>query len=180
MLSQTTHAQGRGKFFFLEGQLGLLHHGGIGGLGSLTFGMGGKVPGSDLRAYFMLEGGGSRSTQGEATKQDTERLYGQLGLRLLWPLRHTPVSVLMEGLLGGASSEATLTRPNRVSLRGSDRALLATAGMGVQIRMLQSLSITLRGQVQYNPDPMDELRRRMGLNRSAMFLAATGGVTWHF
>lgn len=168
------------QHYFLEGQAGTAIHGGAGPLWTLTFGAGGKVPGSTLRAYGLLEGGLSNTAQGDVSRQTTERLYGQLGVRLLWTLPYPPLRFFNELVLGAAHSDSDLRRSGGVHLRGSEVSLLGTLGIGLQLRLLPALSLTARAQLQYSRDPLAQLRRALELNQGDLFWNLSAGATWHF
>ncbi len=173
-----------GTHFLAELYGGVTLYQGMGGAGHLVIGAGGKRSGGFFR-FYLLGGLGYTSVAQTGNlagaidlREQRHSLDLLVGLRVYAPVYDGSIRLFVEVLTGSSRVWAGLERGGE-RWDGSDWSPLGVFGFGVQVRILRQLSVGLRFAYRVARDPLQEVRRELGLGRGRT-LTMTGGATWHF
>ena len=146
-----------GTHLIVEGNLGATTLGSGGFTFGAVFGAGGKLGSFPPRFYFVAELGHtevSTDTRALDFSFSQKRRYTDLGVgpRVYVPI-YGPVRIFGDAIFGQTLASIEVDGPELGLVQHESVTRLAQLGVGVQVRVLHSLSVGVRAKWAWNPGP---------------------------
>jgi hypothetical protein len=170
------YARGAGTHFLLEADAGACLSGDAGPAASLAFGAGGKWKGFAPRLYLL--GSFARSEYAANSIEHGSFSDLALGPRVYLPIAG-PLRWFADAQFGASYAEGSYLEPELAELSADQWLALAVISSGLQVRLLQMLSVGARIAFAFNEAGLVGVSRLAGVH-DPVRTSITAGVTWHF
>ena len=176
-------AQARGSHFLLEVGAGATLSGDGGVAVSADLGAGGKFRAFPPRFYWIAHFGLSHYEEERLSALPPQHEEGSFYDLATGPRVYVPLSGelrwLGEALLGASRVEGRYSQPDLGPLSAERWLLLGLLSTGLQLRVLQQLSVGVRITLALDQGTLPGVHRLAGASSPAR-TSLTTGLTWHF